>query len=1021
MFISSSFSNSLSELQQLGLYRHIFINELTHKLKIAKDSIQGYPTAKTDLTNKMLRILGVTAITKKNGNDFPIMQSNQVPSTNWLEKINFIRQREEENLQNLSQWLDPLKEKELIKLVKKVGTLAMKRYETSICQLKGEKEILTFAKSGIQRTLEYLDREKQPFKESTLLNGFMKGKSGREIHHLKNTHLQCKNGQKFTIEGAYGRGALCFGDGVWIFPKTKEQNHTYTKFTDKGPKYYVHVSDPVDGSQLSTITPPSFVIKTCTLQDVEGYIQAFQEKKESFNDYLRRTYPGTQMGICSGEDLTHLDLSGKDFSGCDLSGCTISGSLRNTNFYGCNLANVQLKDITSAEGANFTRADLMEANLKGNFQGAKFNLADLRYATLEGDFTLIQYIGAIWAGANIEKMKMDRIEYLLDIQKKQLDDPYMQQEWRIAFIEQKKKLKELDENNKIPSNLIKPLKNNINSDKILIYACQEEIAFLNKREIKSIGFEKVYKSLKDMYDSFLTQLEEQQNIYQGWEESLDEVQRQLKQLHEDLLVLKKIKDKKTTLQELKQIPIEKIKRCIAQDSNNSILYANFAGALYAQGYLHVTLPSGKIMTPQGLYLEAIKRDPTNSYAYSGLATILEEEGIQFPNGTWMTKQDLYQKAIELDPTNSDAYSGLATILKEEDVQFSNGIRMTKRDLYLKKISLNPQDPTAYIRLGEILSKKEKVTLFNGKEMTQNELFLKAIDFDPKNPLGYFNLGNALDWKFGIILLDGTMMSKQQLLLKAIILDPNSKAYEVLEKSSLTTIWHLDGTQITKAQLTYLRDIHFNPRDAKAYGDLAATLTSGKSIRLFNDTIMTQKELYVKSIKLNPNYFRTYSDLGTILNNKEHISLPSGEMTRQKLYLKTIHLEPTYAKAYLELANTLSEGKRITLLNSKEVSKRDLILEALKRDPKDPMAYNNLATTLKEEERIKLPDGTMTTKQDLYLKAIDLDPDHVKSYSNLANTLPRNGNIQLINKTWMSKQNLLEKAKEDTNSHNAIGK
>jgi hypothetical protein len=60
----------------------------------------------------------------------------------------------------------------------------------------------------------------------------------------------------------------------------------------------------------------------------------------------------------------------------------------------------------------------------------------------------------------------------------------------------------------------------------------------------------------------------------------------------------------------------------------------------------------------------------------------------------------------------------------------------------------------------------------------------------------------------------------------------------------------DGTVMTQQEL-YLKTIELDPRCVLAYSGLAATLPQGGSIKLPGGTVMTQQALYVKAIELDP--------------------------------------------------------------------------------------------------------------------------------------------------------------------------
>ncbi|MCI0381953.1 MAG: tetratricopeptide repeat protein [Chlamydiae bacterium] len=1021
---------SHTSIEQLELYRRIFIREIFQEFKFVDDIIAGRSDARTDLTDKIIHVLtttvtttvglGITTIAS------PIVQG--VISTAAQKGEEFISdKRKEKSLQHLSQLFAEAGKKQLQTLIKEVAKKAMERYEVSICILKKE-EVPKFARLGVRRIFEYLGRTKKSLELDNLLTGLIEGKSGKGIDKLKNTRLKCKTNLKFYGEGAYSRGAFYASDGkIWLAPKVKGRNFGYAKLVDKKPKYFIRIPEAIVRNYWQTPHPasgidaPPFVRKICSLKDVEDYLQS--PKKESFNDYLKNIYPGTEMGVFCG-DLSDFNLRGKDFSGSDLSGSKISGSLKNTNFSGCDLSSAIFKNISSADGAIFIQADLTKVQLTGDFRNANFNQADLTLANCEGNFTSIQYIGTIWAGANIEKMKVDSREHLLTIQQRQFDNQFTT-ELTTALAEQKKKFEELEakitskknNNNDALSLQIEQLKQSLNNDEILIHRYEKEIFSSNEKAILA-DLESIKNNLKNTYDILLKKIEtfslNQQNIPESAMQALAIAQNPLEKLNENL-ILQKIKTKNLSQQELKLIPLEKFITAIAQEPNNSFLCTNLAGVMEILGKEKVTLPLGEELTARQLYLKAISLNPNQATAYLNLGTILtKKEVIQLLDGTMMTKQQLYIKAISLDPTNSTAYYNLGTtLLNGESIQLLDETIMTKKQLYIEAIHFDPNNSKIYNNLGNTLANGEAIWLSGSTKMSKQQLYLKAIDLDPNNSKFYSNLGKTLEDNETVELLDGTKMTKPQLFLKAISLDPkNFKAYDYLEAAfpEEGTLQLLDGTKITKKQFNYLKAIGLNPNDSMVFNNLGTTVR-GKSIKLLDGTMMTEQQLYLKAIELDSNDSIAFHNLGTTLEDWEKVQLPDGtKMTKRELYLKAISLNP-FPLAYYNLATTLSELESIELPNDTKMNQQELLLKVIELDPKFSMAYSGLGINLRKRkiESIQLPNGTKMTQQELFLKAIELDPNDSMGYKGLGIILPLGVSIQLPDGTKMTKPQLLIKA------------
>jgi hypothetical protein len=66
------------------------------------------------------------------------------------------------------------------------------------------------------------------------------------------------------------------------------------------------------------------------------------------------------------------------------------------------------------------------------------------------------------------------------------------------------------------------------------------------------------------------------------------------------------------------------------------------------------------------YIEALRHDSTNSYAYHDLGISLEEgESVALPDGRMLTARQLFSECIRYDPSNSDAHVRLARMLPDK--------------------------------------------------------------------------------------------------------------------------------------------------------------------------------------------------------------------------------------------------------------------------------------------------------------------------------------------------------------------
>lgn len=1028
-----SISNTPSPFnEQLQLYRDVFARELIHEFKFVDDVISGRSIARTDLTDKIIHILTLTvssAVGLGSGAS-PIVQG--AVTTAALKGEEFFRQkRKEQGLSQLSQMFDAVGKQRLQILAKKVAKEAAKRYENSICKLKGNKEVAAFVRIGVRRIFEYLGREEKPLELEHFLTGLIEGRSGRGIDAVRNTHLKCKEGQKFTAEGAYARGAFFTSEEkVWTPPQIKNRKHGYAKLLKNGlPKYFTRVPETVvheywDNSPVASDIPhPVFVRRICTVQDVENYICS--EKKGNFNEYLKEVYPGTEIGVFSG-DLSHLDLSGKDFSRSDLSGSVISGSLEGTNFQGADLSNVKFEKIFSAKGARFDQADLTEASLQGNFQQAKFNQADLSFAYCEGNFTSIQYVGTIWAGADIEKMEIESIEHLLNIQKKQLENQFDQQQKLASHLaEQQKKLEDLQskvDNNPAFIQFVENLKSRMHDDEVMIHECEKKLSSL--KEFTPEKYAQLKKDLKNNYDFLLDKIEKVRVAKECEEElnALEQAEQSFKDMDRDLLFVQRLRSENIPLKELEHLSLENILKIeAAENFGNSFLYNNLANAMRAQGKSKI-FHHGKEITPRSFLEKAVQLEELkNVYVYNNLACLLlpeERSIVNSKKNTEATKMNLLYTALHLAPEQSAIYNNLGATVSEDDcIPIKGDVKMTKKELFLEAIRLDPKNDVAYTNLASILPDAGKIILPEDILVTREQLFLKAISLNPNNSIAYSSLG--------VILRQGRSVNFPNSALSNSTTYGNDWASHIgVTLSQGGSIRFPNGSVMTQQQL-FLKAVQLDPKNSVAYRGLGILLSilpeKERNIELPDGSMMTQQQLFLKAIELNPSDAAAYFWLGLIICSTENIKFPDGRiMGRQELFFQTLRLDPKNSLAYTILGNIARRA--IQIPDGKMMTEQELHLQAIYLDPKNSRAWNNLAATLTKNEKIRLHDGRRMTQQELYLEAIDLDPGIAIFYQNLATTLSTGSSIKLFNSTIMTKTDLLLKGynlKQQNNSNMCI--
>ncbi|MCP5052983.1 MAG: hypothetical protein GY940_37790, partial [bacterium] len=146
--------------------------------------------------------------------------------------------------------------------------------------------------------------------------------------------------------------------------------------------------------------------------------------------------------------------------------------------------------------------------------------------------------------------------------------------------------------------------------------------------------------------------------------------------------------------------------------------------------------------------------------------------------------------------------------------------------------------------------------------------------------------------------------------------------------------------------------------------------------------MTKDELLEK-IKNQPNSAKPYIDLAFLLNSPEEtVELLKQDpddpeelpvvMTQQELFLKTIQLENSQALAYLALKNQLEDDETITLNDGRTLTKGQVIMEAIDKAPTEPLPYSALAFVTEDADTVTLLDGRIMHQNQLYLEAVHLE-------------------------------------------------
>lgn len=213
--------------------------------------------------------------------------------------------------------------------------------------------------------------------------------------------------------------------------------------------------------------------------------------------------------------------------------------------------------------------------------------------------------------------------------------------------------------------------------------------------------------------------------------------------------------------------------------------------------------------------------------------------------------------------------------------------------------------------------------------------------------------------------------------------------------------------------------------AKRFYNAGCILEEGKKARFSDDSLWSERELYIKAIELKPNFADPFHNLGACLDKGESVRLPgsSDDWNQQALYITAITFSSKNALYWLNLAISLNPQDNVTLHDGSLWDQRMLLLKSLELDDNEADVFYHLAKTyeIDDTERLKFPDGREWTEQDLYKKAIDLDSKHAEAYHDLGNKLAEDETVTLKHGKTFTKFELLAMAHElDSNLEEDTG-
>jgi protein O-GlcNAc transferase len=174
-----------------------------------------------------------------------------------------------------------------------------------------------------------------------------------------------------------------------------------------------------------------------------------------------------------------------------------------------------------------------------------------------------------------------------------------------------------------------------------------------------------------------------------------------------------------------------------------------------------------------------------------------------------------------------------------------------------------------------------------------------------------------------------------------------------------------GGDLTSAQKSFARAVHFKPNHAEAHFNLGNIL--GRK-REFEAAI----ESYNRSLEFKPDYAEAHNNLGSVLKE-------AGELDRAtESYARALKFKPDYADAHNNFGNALKARGELTRAIAH-------YRRALDGGQNLAAIYSNLGSALREA-------GELLASIDSYGRALRHKPDHGTAHGNLGNALQEKGDL-----------------------------
>jgi tetratricopeptide (TPR) repeat protein len=348
-----------------------------------------------------------------------------------------------------------------------------------------------------------------------------------------------------------------------------------------------------------------------------------------------------------------------------------------------------------------------------------------------------------------------------------------------------------------------------------------------------------------------------------------------------------------------------------------------------------------------VYREALKSDPKNDNARSGLSDALVAKGIDVAGDTNNSTAVVYlEEAVSLDPKNDVAYAKLGEIY---DANNDGG---KARVHYEKALAINPELTALYVPVG--------ISYLNAGEIAKADLALQNAERRGVADAEFYNLKGMTLYK------QNKNSDAMAAFEKALSLDGRNATAKYYRAALFDRM-----NQPDQSLVAYRETVTIAPEYAPAWFDLGV-------ISYNRGDYPSAEKSYKEAIRIDPDYYQAHANLASTYRQMERYPEANAEYKLAEVGIKDnpdLYSEWGYclgktnewdkSVARLEQARKLSpaavddtnvgwgyynsaqvdkQNKKDAEANAKLQKGRESLQAAVQKDPKLDAAYMNLGST-----------------------------------------------------------------------------